>query len=169
MKVRPRHDSIASWFAHGFWQEPLEPVTATAEALVSSGNITLIRDDSLRAAVTRYVGSMNKAAERQQIWGGQYYRAVERLTDYVDIMGASLQSTPADAVNRRARTDLYAPFPENPATPAFSYSMDDLFQNKDVYRALWMANNWKANLAATRTEMLAETRALRAAVRKSMR
>jgi hypothetical protein len=140
MKVRPRHDSIASWFAHGFWQEPLEPVTATAEALVSSGNITLIRDDSLRAAVTRYVGSMNKAAERQQIWGGQYYRAVERLTDYVDIMGASLQSTPADAVNRRARTDLYAPFPENPATPAFSYSMDDLFQNKDVYRALWMAS-----------------------------
>lgn len=168
MSVRPPRDSVESWFAHGFWQEPLEPVTATAEALVFSGNITLIRDDSLRAAVTRYVGSMNKAAERQQIWAGEYYRAVERLTDYVDVIDAGLQSTPIDRINQLARTNLYAPYPENPVAPAFSYPVDNLFQNKDVYRALWTANNWKRNLAVTRAEMLTETHALRAAVQKEI-
>ena len=169
VRERPLTDSVAAWIAGGFWHEPLTPVTATAEALVFTGDITLIRNDSLRAEVTRYVGLMNKATQRQQVWSAEYYRAVDRLSELVDFIELSIQSAPPELINGTANSSLYAPFPANPVAPPFSYDTEDLFSSKEAYRALWMANNWKSNLAGTRAEMLTETRALRAAVRREIR
>ena len=168
LREMPSRDSVTAWIAGGFWHEPLTPVTATAEALVFTGDITLIRNDSLRAEVTRYVSSMNKASQRQQVWSGEYYRAVDRLSELVDFIGVSLEAAPRELVNRTASSSLYAPFPPDPVEPAFSYDTQDLFSSKEAYRALWTANNWKSNLAGTRAEMLNETRALRVAVRREI-
>lgn len=52
---RPPRDSLLTWIYGSSWIRPVRPVLGTAEALVSTGDLRLIRDDSLRSAVTAVV------------------------------------------------------------------------------------------------------------------
>ena len=52
---RPPRDSVAAWLYGIAYTATPRPVLGTAEALVASGDFGAVADDSLRAAVLRYL------------------------------------------------------------------------------------------------------------------
>lgn len=52
---RPSQDSLARWIHRCWVLEDARPVLGTAEALVATGDLALIRDDSLRTAIMTYL------------------------------------------------------------------------------------------------------------------
>ena len=51
----PPRDSLVAWGLRIFTYRTLRPVLGTAEALVSTGDLALVRDDSLRIAISAYL------------------------------------------------------------------------------------------------------------------
>ena len=51
----PPRDSLVAWGLSIFPYRTLRPVLGTAEALVSTGDLALVRDDSLRIAISAYL------------------------------------------------------------------------------------------------------------------
>ncbi|NNF57966.1 MAG: hypothetical protein HKN04_06960, partial [Rhodothermaceae bacterium] len=59
---RPPGDSVLTWMgSFVFLQQPAF-VTGTATALVETGDLNLIRNDSLRTAITSYLGRIDRQA-----------------------------------------------------------------------------------------------------------
>lgn len=86
-------DSIVHLSRQLFTARTLLPTTGTAEALVATGDLTLIRDDSLRNAITAYLGATETLVSFQTRVAGQFNEAASQ---YVSVVGS----------NRMAAVDL---------------------------------------------------------------
>lgn len=64
----PPRDSVIAWASVAPVYYEVSPVLGTAEALVATGDIGLIRDDSLRTAITAYL-----EVSRENIRGGEVF------------------------------------------------------------------------------------------------
>ena len=53
---RPSRDSVATWFLRAMNYELATPVLGSLEALVFTGDLTLIRSEALRSALPAYLG-----------------------------------------------------------------------------------------------------------------
>ena len=63
--TRPHPDSLREHVFNSIGYYTFNPVTGTAEALVATGGLSLIRDDSLRSAITQYLRSVRGESETQ--------------------------------------------------------------------------------------------------------
>lgn len=59
----PPRDSLLVWIGKASSLISVDPVTGTAHALVETGDLGLIRDDSLRSAITAYLGRIETMRE----------------------------------------------------------------------------------------------------------
>jgi hypothetical protein len=76
----PPRDSVIAWASLAPFYFEVSPVLGTAEALVATGDIGIIRDDSLRSAITAYL-----EISREMIRGGAGFVAslIEANSDLV--------------------------------------------------------------------------------------
>ncbi|MDX1418533.1 MAG: hypothetical protein R3181_01085 [Rubricoccaceae bacterium] len=65
---RPPRDSVVRWLRGIGYTAAPNPVLGTTEALVTSGDIGKVRDDSLRTAVVRYLGVTREYVGDQRIY-----------------------------------------------------------------------------------------------------
>ncbi|MEM6335296.1 MAG: hypothetical protein AAF752_01940 [Bacteroidota bacterium] len=79
-------DSIVYHSRRIFTGRAVQPTTGTAEALVATGDLTLIRNDSLRNAITAYLGATETLVGFQARVAEQYNDAIAR---YASIVGAN--------------------------------------------------------------------------------
>jgi hypothetical protein len=88
------------------------PVLGTAEALISSGQINLIRSDALRGAILGYVESMKTQLEDINRYDETYYRpAVTRLYQGPDLYQYVRFASPDERLLPRPLTVERVPFP----------------------------------------------------------
>lgn len=52
---RPPEDSLLAWFIPSTYFDAIRPVLGTVEALITTGDLALIENDSLRLAITAYL------------------------------------------------------------------------------------------------------------------
>ncbi|MEL6772968.1 MAG: hypothetical protein AAFP18_18055 [Bacteroidota bacterium] len=79
-------DSIVHHSRRIFTGRAVQPTTGTAEALVATGDLTLIRNDSLRNAITAYLGATETLVGFQARVASQYNDAIVR---YIPAVGAN--------------------------------------------------------------------------------
>ncbi|MEL6445933.1 MAG: hypothetical protein AAF089_06295 [Bacteroidota bacterium] len=79
-------DSIVHHSRRMFTWRAVQPTTGTAEALVATGDLTLIRNDSLRNAITAYLGATETLVGFQARVAEQYNDAIAR---YIPAVGAN--------------------------------------------------------------------------------
>jgi len=131
----------------------VRPVLGTAEALISSGDLNLIRSDALRAQLMAYVDSMKAGLEDISRYDETYFRtAATTLREGPDLVQFSKYRTQEDRLRPRPNVVERVPFPTTLAA---------MLNDRSVY------NGYNALLIAHRNqawrygEMLEETRALR--------
>jgi hypothetical protein len=164
---RPPRDSLLVWAITATWFETPRPILGTAEALVSTGDLALLRDRALRTAVTAYlqesrmVSSELLAAEEVWVRASQQLR---RAMDYSE----GLELMPEVRGDSAARADPLFYLPAGPRRRPFPLDPDEFLTNQDAYNGVADMYWEKWNMAALRATMLGSARALRARVEAAL-
>lgn len=161
----PPADSVYAWFIVGARFGVPRPVLGTAEALVTTGDLRLLRNDSLRTEIASYL-EYNRALLASQDAVGEVWRRgfflVNSRTDFTDVLLQG-EST-AKNVDSLARADRFYEVPAGPRIRPFPVATAALLQDRAVYEGLWTLNSAKRSLAAIRAEMRGRARGLRSLV-----
>ena len=128
---RPPRDSLFAWYARLGAFSAVRPILGTAEALVATGDLGLIRNDSLRAAITSYldrsqlyIGYANETyrdwKERAYLLGGWF--------DEGELYRSSMPAAALDSVWQAGHPmalppDAINPFPHDAETFLANRSM----------------------------------------------
>lgn len=132
------------------------PVLGTAEALISSGELNLVRSDAIRAAILDYVESMRTSLEDVSRYDETYYRpGVDML-----FRGPELYQH----ANLRSDDDRLRPRPNTVERIPFPSVLDDMLRDRTVHDGYLFLLIAHRNQGARYAEMLDQTRALRAEV-----
>lgn len=152
----PPTDSISKWAALAFGSWQVEPTLGTAETLISTGDLRIISDDSLRAAITRYVtyirtfdGFERESRDEFHELGVQLF---ERMgPDFIPLVGSPIGSlSPTD--------DLY-PYPEN-AVHRQAQDIRRLVSDGANHLLLWRMNEAKGRMRLNRSRMMRQSQRL---------
>ncbi|MEJ2542314.1 MAG: hypothetical protein P8188_20500, partial [Gemmatimonadota bacterium] len=133
----PPRDSVLKWVSEAPIYHDVSPVLGTAEALVATGDIGLIRDDSLRSAITAYL-----EVARENIRGAEENRAlhIQSANDFVRhvpmaVILAEAEGPEALAVRDR-EDDWMALAP--PGVPLPALDTDALVRDPEVHSMMAM-------------------------------
>ena len=155
----PPTDSLLKWGWKTDYIDMVTPVLGTVEALLSTGDIRLVRDDSLRAAIVAYLDEMrlftdgNRAVNLVFL---QRYEGFERQFDFS--RAAAVMLSPAE-LDSLARTNYL--FADAPTSGAFPYpDPDRMLDNVELYFALRNLLDTRSDFLDINQRYLAATRSL---------
>jgi hypothetical protein len=164
---RPPRDSVLVWALDATWYEPRRPVLGTADALVATGDLALLQDDALRAAVTAYIAESRTLTAEQLAAEEGWTRAWQQLSSVLDYSeGIELM-----ARSRQDSLALVNPLAYLPAAPRrhpFPVDVEAFLRNRAAYDGAANMYWGKKNMAALRASMLQSARALRARVEAAL-
>ena len=176
---RPAEDSLVRWLWSPLSSARVRPVLGTARALVSSGDLDLIRSDSIRSGVLDYIESVEAHLEDIRRFDETYYReGILALAPIYDvravverIYGAEIDRecgdgrqgafpSPLGGQRRQLRCGLQG-FPSGERRAPFPLDSEALLGDRRVYVAYGHLLTAHRSQADEYEEMLEETRALR--------
>lgn len=103
-QVAPR-DSVLIWMRRATTLAEAVAVLGTAEALISTGDLILIQDDSLRSAITAYVETSRRNQDEQAELRTLWFESHERMRrnpiiDFPDIVYATTSAARRDSIGQ---------------------------------------------------------------------
>jgi hypothetical protein len=130
-------DSLARWLYDAQDFTAYTPINATAHALISSRDLSLIRDDSVRMIVIAMASTIDDRATRMHDYQLKWQAQAEALEQYTDFVALRARVVGADSVPELPRGARREPWPQT------DYAA--LMRNRDVYRALVKMNTAHRN------------------------
>ena len=80
----PPRDSVLGLVVQAYTFQSIRPVTGTATALITSGDMNVIRNDDLRTAITAYYDEMERFVDNQQYFFERWFDAMDIVSSQVD-------------------------------------------------------------------------------------
>jgi hypothetical protein len=166
----PSRDSLAAWLSDtGYWV--VQPRLGTVEALVTTGDLTLIRDDSLRTFIPNYLTNMT-AFESFEAEGEQRYReASSRLATHIDPVRIRLETMSPAARDSLAdfpgERDALYPLPVREPRTMPPLDLETIVRAPEVHSILLQMLQAKRQMKAYRTLMRTESETLVELVRSA--
>jgi len=155
----PSADSLTDLIRISYGFVAPQPVLGTAEALIATGDISLVRDDSLRAAIIQYIdrsrSHLSSFSNQEDKWSA----AVLRLWQRFDPMAVSA-TMPEALLDSLARTDLFY-LPEGPRVAPAPIDREAFLSDTEARFSAYAMLLTKRNMLWFRAEMLEEASALR--------
>jgi hypothetical protein len=156
----PPHDSVMTWAYLSPQYFPVTPVVGTAEALVSTGDIGLIRDDSLRSAITAYLGAMKELVKGYGSWQDELIQHTSDYSNLVpigEIFAAQMSPSELDSLDRAG--SWLALVPPDVELPAFDAAR--FVRDKRTRSVMTQISMDKENMRWFRNEFRTSARRLR--------
>jgi hypothetical protein len=166
----PPADSLFAWRSIMARMRVVTPVLGTAEALVATGDLSLIRDDSLRSAITGYIESSRHQASVQNERSRRWWDELQRLDAELDPMeayytagknsdllairegGVPSGDTPGwESFRNQLRSGGY-PVPDT-LRIRFPLNVEAFLANREMLNAAFAMTRAKSNLMAARANM----------------
>ncbi len=148
----PPRDSLFTWRSRMVFIRLSRPVLGTAEALVATGDLALVRDDSLRSAILTYIErahvELHEQDEQQQIWWG----GVERLDEGLDLIEAYFESIGQDVFDEVVSGSPSYP-PLGPTQIRFPLDTEAFLSDRELLNATWRMTRSKDELRNSRARM----------------
>jgi len=157
----PPRDSLLALAERAMWMSSVRPVTGTAEALVATGDLALVRDDSLRTAVTAYLERTRGRLYDHEQFDRSWVAAERRMRRHVDPTESALRLYAPETLDgflhemgvpEADLADLEPPFPFDPVA---------FLRDEGALQDAFEMANAKRNLLTVRRAMAADARALR--------
>lgn len=164
---RPPRDSVLVWAITATWYETPRPVLGTAEALVSTGHLALLRDHRLRTAVTAYLEECRMLTSEQLAVEEVWVRASQQLRRALDF-SEGLELLPQEQLDSLARADPNFYLPAGRRRRPFPIDGEAFLANRDAYDAVADMYWGKQNMKQFRATMLQSARALRTRVEAAL-
>ena len=157
---RPPDDSLGRWLFTGLNNSYSGVSIGTAEALVSSDALQLIRSDTLRSAIPEFLYDLRLRNSRMERLESQFvsgFRGVTALVDYPFL--DQLTRTREEVTAMVANDPSYWLSPDSRQV-SFGLSLDELLRDRHVYAELTYLYIIHLNIRGTRNEMLLRIRKL---------
>lgn len=156
----PPRDSVLLWLGSAFNFEAPAPVVATAEAIVQSGDLSLIRHDSLRRALPSYLESSDTRRRDVQanvaLFGQAFVEGTRRYDPWV-IAGEAMSQSDVDSVSS---ANYAFALPAGSRTSPFPLIVGDVLRDRDLYHSLYIGYVVLYNLRQFRLESREDAEAL---------
>jgi len=143
-------DSILLLVSNSFSFGSINPILGTTEALIDTGDLTLIRNDSLRLFIPVYLEQVRMMTAFQQMFNDKLSAALGDLSQMVDV-------AEANAVEVRAGGTLTVPSPQvntsNPdyfTTTPFPFSATEFKNSFEAYNTVYDIHHWKIQAKSIR-------------------
>lgn len=91
----PPPDSLTAWRTEAFRFSVFFPMTGTYTAIARTGDLSLIRNDSLRAEIATYSGVLEGTAQQLDDWTATFHRNAAEV----------IRTVPIDRIRALVRTD----------------------------------------------------------------
>lgn len=164
----PPADSLRAWLLLGSRFGVPQPVLGTVEALVATGDLSIIRSDSLRTEIVAYLDFNRGLLSSQDIVGGVWRQGFGQVRRRVDFTDLAVSGRAPETVDSLARADPYYEVPAGTRRRPFPVDAAALLRDREVYEGLWTMNSSKRNLAQIRTDMAERVTGLRQLVRTAL-
>jgi hypothetical protein len=150
---RPPRDSLLAWFS-GTWRvATARPTLGTAEALVATGDLRLLRNDSLRTAVTTYLNESQRMLHDYNSSVEDWKNAlgiVEGWTDMAEALAYRIPQTVRDSLDRE---EPLWPYPATIASNPFALDIEAFLSDKTAAQAVTEMHNTKNSMRVIRSRM----------------
>ena len=164
----PPADSILSWRIDATIYRPLTPVTATAEALIASGDLSLIQDDSLRTEITAYVPWVKNRAISTDSDVSKWWDRSVQLANRYDWGDMIIQTLEPSMIDSLANADVYFNLPAGERIRPFPVDVEQLLSDREAYNHIRGMLEFKSGMNRDRQLVLEDTRALLALVEEQI-
>ena len=144
-----------------------QPVLGTVEALISTGDIGLVRDDSLRAAIIQYIDAARRTLTSISKQDDRWRAAVGRLWERFDPMAVSA-AMPEALLDSLTRTDVFY-LPQGPRVAPTPLDREAFLADTEARYSAYTIVLAKRNMLQFRAEMREEAAALRERVEAEIR
>jgi hypothetical protein len=137
------------------------------QALVATGDLELIRDDSLRVAISSYLTTMI-AFDGFEARGSELAQdRREELTRFVDPVALQIASLSIAQRDSIVRADVWSPFPIGQLRDLQDVEMTRVVRNDEVHRLLGLISENEGIKRTFRNLMRSESENLLAQVRRA--
>jgi hypothetical protein len=126
----PSEDSVAVWIWSSRRYRAPAPVMETVESLATTGELRLIRDDSLRAAILSYAGIMRYNVATQQNHLLRLLAGIDRTTMMVSMSAVRSLAGEEAEVDGDARTTLLPTTPRGELRGRYALDVRSLFDDR---------------------------------------
>ncbi len=154
---QPSADSIATWFLASMWYRPLTPVTATAEALIASGDISLIQNDVLRSKITAYVPVILDRVESTNNDISKWWDQVVSVANRYDIADMFMTTVTASEIDSASNADPYYRLPVGNRVSRFPVDHQAMLNDRQAYNSIRSMLDFKGGMARNRRMVLEPT------------
>ena len=159
---RPPRDSLLTWYLTAInYAPPPQPILGTATALVETGDLNLIRDDSLRSAITSYAETSRVLADEQRQFVGYFLEAITPMFARLTAWEVVAERMPAALLDSLAATNPSFGLPPSPRRMPFPTGFDALLSEREAVADLERMSIAKRNLLAMRATMRTRAQTLR--------
>lgn len=149
-------DSVYIWLAGLGGVTYRLPVTGTAEALIASGDLSLIRDDSLRAAIPAYVTRTRGLTDLYAQAMDRWYRLRGELRHAAEPFDAAVLAGAARRPQDVRGNPLFDPHPDGATRVAFPLDSHALLRDRRAYATLAEMNTTRSLMSIVRNDMRAD-------------
>lgn len=150
---RPPLDSLSVWIGGSYNFRSPAPVLGTAQGIVSAGDLSLLSDDSLRAALPAYV---ERSRERQafvQVSVDLYGAAFADLIRATDVLEMYFLRLDPSSVDSLAEADAAFPYPAGPRRTPFPTSAEAVLSDPEIYGSLVTAGTMSTVVLEYQTQV----------------
>ena len=156
----PPRDSLLRWSINAPNVVLTAPILGTAETIVSSGDLRLIRDDSLRLSLPSFLESSKELAENMALFGRQFVDGARALTGHIDYYGVLQEALPKSLIDSLAIANPMFPLPADARMRQMSGDVAEILNSLEAYQTLSYMHTVQRNLDATRDAILDEHRTM---------
>ena len=147
-------DSIFKWLAGSTQSVGRDPVIGTAEALVNSGDLSLIRNDSIRLNIARYVTHVRERMNVYQDYSDMWRAGLTALSRRVDLIEVHRRAIGHGADHPMYRDSIFSPLGPGPAERVpFPIEARTILRDQELYTALAQMNAAKWVISLVRAQI----------------
>lgn len=164
---RPPADSIVVWFSRAYRVRDARPITGTVESLIATGDLGLLRDESLRSAVATYLDNTRTTI---RIHDQDVQRWVDALLAFSTRLNPlQLEEALADPSTLDSlRSSPLWTLPQGAHRDPFPLDVDELLSERPAYDEVKQMHLSKETLRVMRSRMRADAEQLRARVEEAL-
>ena len=165
MATPPPQDSLFGWVTQGIFRpRSPKPVLGTAQALVSSGDLTLVRNDVLRSEITAYLEESQSLLDQYEIYTTFFSEAAIIFSDRIGMTNLMEVTMPVALRDSAARADPTFWLPEAQTRSPFPVTAEELLSDRDAFNAAVNIANAQGHVGGIRGLVREEAVSLRALV-----
>ena len=163
------HDSvIVCADMSGYYEDP-RAILGTAEALVATGDLNLIKDDSVRAAITTFMESEERYAQLSRDNVEILIENSRHIWSMLDVLESAFIVFSPQTIDSIARSDSLWYIPLGARTSPFINDVREFLVSREAYAAVMSMADASRDMAGEREWRLMEIRHLKESLEEELR